>query len=63
MESKQKINCTVQSCKYNNWQDNECTLKQIIVTPCQNCDTKNPDESMCSSYQYSDDKKIKEINL
>lgn len=52
MESNQKINCTVTSCKYNNVEEKGCTLKQIIVTPVENCSTKNPDESMCSSYKY-----------
>lgn len=53
MQEKQKINCTVDSCEYNNRQENECILKQIIVTPCQNCHTGKPDESMCSSYKYN----------
>ncbi|MCI9287775.1 MAG: DUF1540 domain-containing protein [Clostridia bacterium] len=52
MEHNQKINCTVTSCKYNKNQEQECSLKQIIVTPIQDCKTKNPDESMCSSYKY-----------
>lgn len=51
MEKGQKINCTVTSCKYNENQEQECSLKQIIVTPIENCNTKGPDESMCSSYQ------------
>ena len=51
MQEKQKINCTVQSCEYNNGQENECTLKQIIVTATPNCDTKDPNESVCSSYK------------
>ena len=51
MEKKQKINCTVKSCKYNENQTQECNLEQIIVTPIENCDTKQPDESMCSSYK------------
>lgn len=63
MQDKQKINCTVGSCKYNNWQNNECTLKQIVVEPIQNCQTKKPDESMCSSYEYSNKKNTKEINI
>lgn len=50
MEKNQKINCTVESCKYND-SDNNCILKQITVTPIDNCDTKEPDESMCSSYE------------
>lgn len=51
MEEKQTINCTVGSCKYNNGQKQQCELKQIIVTPVQGCETKQPDESMCSSYK------------
>ncbi len=51
MEKNQRINCTVTSCKYNKSQQQECALEQIIVTPVQNCNTNNPDESMCSSYK------------
>ena len=50
-ENNQKINCTVSSCKYNIKDCQECSLKQIVVTPIENCDTKQPDESMCSSYK------------
>lgn len=57
MEHNQKINCTVTSCKYNKNQEQECSLKQIIVTPTQDCKTKNPDESMCSSYKYDSENK------
>lgn len=52
MESNQKINCTVNTCKFNNCQKQECNLKQIIVESTHRCNTKNPDESMCSSYEY-----------
>ncbi len=52
MEGKQKINCTVESCKFNNIEGKECMLDKIKVTPMQNCDTKKADESMCSSYKY-----------
>lgn len=51
MERDQKINCTVTSCKYNEEGRQECSLKQIVVTPVENCDTKQLDESMCSSYK------------
>mgnify|MGYP001854466109 CR=1 FL=1 len=51
MEKNQKINCTVGSCKYNDHTRQECSLEQIIVTPIENCDTKQADESMCSSYK------------
>lgn len=53
MEKNQKINCTVESCKYNDSENQNCILEQIVVTPIQNCDTKQPDESMCSSYEYN----------
>ena len=55
MEHNQKINCTVTSCKYNKNQEQECSLKQIIVTPIQDCKTKNPEESMWSSYKDDDE--------
>ena len=51
LNRNQKINCTVESCKFNNQKSNNCMLKQITVTPIDNCDTKQPDESMCSSYE------------
>ena len=51
MEKNQKINCTVGSCKYNNYQSQECNLEQIIVEPCSNCNSGIPaEESMCASY-------------
>lgn len=53
MEGNQKISCSVNSCKYNN-SKNGCELAEIQVTPIKNCNTKNPDESMCSSYKYKE---------
>lgn len=53
MNINQKINCTVQSCKFNNEEKQICELKQIIVTPTSNCNTKDCDESMCGSYESS----------
>ena len=52
MEKNQKINCTVTSCKYNNDQRQECKLDAIIVTPKKGENTKKPNESMCSNYDY-----------
>lgn len=52
MEGKQQINCTVNSCEYNNGKTQRCELTDIIVTPCKNCNNGNPaDESMCGSYR------------
>lgn len=48
----QKINCTVESCLYNNYQESECKLEQIEVNPCTDCCNGKPeDESMCGSYK------------
>ncbi len=52
MERNQKISCTVGSCKYNNKLKGLCTLSEIIVAPTQGCNTKQSDESKCSSYKY-----------
>lgn len=52
MDKNQKINCTVTTCKYNKNNEQECSLEQIIVTPMQDCNTKQADESMCSSYHH-----------
>lgn len=51
MEENQRINCSVESCRYNNKKEQLCQLKQIVVTPIMGIDTKQADESMCSSYQ------------
>lgn len=52
MDKNQKINCTVHTCKYNNSETKRCQLENIVVTPMPDCNTKTPDESMCSSYDY-----------
>ena len=56
MQKNQKINCTVTSCKYNDEGCQECKLEQIIVTPIVGCNTKQSDESMCSSYRNNNNK-------
>lgn len=55
MDSKQKINCTVTSCKYNNQEKEKCTLEAIHVAPIQNINTKTPDESVCASYKFDEE--------
>ena len=51
-DKKQKINCTVESCKYNDCDKSLCELKQIEVQACPDCSTgKAQDESMCGSYE------------
>ena len=48
----QKIHCNVNSCKYNDAQEEECNLDEITIQPCSNCHSGNPeDESMCGNYK------------
>lgn len=54
MEENQKINCTVESCVYQDAEAKRCTLQSIHVMPIENCDTCNPDESMCGSYENNE---------
>lgn len=53
MEKNQKINCTVESCVYQNPDTQRCTLQTIQVVPTEDCDTCEADESMCGSYEYN----------
>ena len=56
MDEKQKINCTVESCEYNDTQEHKCELNEIVVEPCIDCDTgEAEDESMCGSYVHTED--------
>lgn len=57
METNQKINCTVATCKYNNQQKEKCTLESIHVAPIKNMNTEAADESMCASYENEKNKK------
>ena len=52
--SNQKINCTVYSCAFQNRSTCTCSLKDITVKACFDCDTKTPEESMCGSYKCKD---------
>ena len=54
MEEKQTINCTVESCAYQDGITKKCTLQAISVIPTENCDTCETDESMCGSYEYAE---------
>lgn len=56
MDTKQKINCTVNSCVYNDCDKKKCMLEEITVEPYADISTGEPDESMCGSYEaYSED--------
>ena len=51
MDKNQKINCTVESCVYQDDENKRCTLQAIDVMPKQDCGTRKADESMCGSYE------------
>ena len=51
MEKNQKINCTVESCVYQDSDSKRCTLQAIEVIPATNFQSKDVDESMCGSYE------------
>lgn len=52
MEENQKINCTVESCVYQDSKKRRCTLQAINVMPTTDTITGETDESMCGSYEY-----------
>jgi len=51
MKENQKINCTVESCVYQDTKAKRCTLPAINVMPTTDCETRETDESMCGSYE------------
>lgn len=51
MESAQKINCSVGSCKYNDITTQQCKLKAINIMPQTGVNTENEKETMCVSYK------------
>ena len=53
MEKNQRINCTVQSCAYQDKNSKCCTLHAINVVPIPNNNSMQPDESKCGSYEYN----------
>jgi len=54
MEKCQSILCSVQSCIYNEKNENYCTLDAIQVSAAGKSDSGAPDdETMCASYKSS----------
>ena len=56
MEENQKINCTVESCVYQDREKRRCTLQAINVMPTTDTTTRETDESMCGSYEFDSKK-------
>lgn len=59
MDDKQKINCTVENCKYNDYNAKKCVLKAIVVEPCSSTNNGDrfEDQSMCGSFVLDDKNK------
>ena len=49
MEGNQKIHCTVETCKYNEKNQNLCKLQAIQVEPTKNCDTNKSNRTTTST--------------
>ena len=54
MEENQKINCTDESCVYQESENKRCKLQAINVMPTTDTITGETDESMCGSYEYDE---------
>lgn len=58
MENKsQKINCEVDSCKFQSSDNKLCTLNEIMVGHNNNCDSKNVESknsTLCDSFECDD---------
>lgn len=53
MDNKQKINCNVSTCRFNDEESCKCILESIVVEPMKDSNTKRAEESMCGSYKYN----------
>lgn len=55
-DKKQTIKCNVESCKFNNSDDNKCELDEIQVScTCDNDDCRCNDETICDSFEEKND--------
>lgn len=53
-KKNQKIKCSVESCKYNDFDENECQLSVIKVGCGCSCDEPNcKDDTICDSFEES----------
>lgn len=50
-DNNMSIKCDVESCKYNNQDDNYCTLNEVkISSSCDGCNAKKK-ETICDSFK------------
>ena len=55
-KNNEHIKCDVENCKYQNNDDNYCTLDEIKVTCSTNDEDCSKDNTMCDSYESIDEK-------
>ena len=54
--AKQKIKCSVEDCKHQNEDKNECKLSEINVCPCGCMKADDAQDTMCDSYECKNKK-------
>lgn len=54
-DSNQKINCDVTSCKYNDSDEELCTLEEIKVSN-EDESSEEKKDTICDSYELDEDK-------
>lgn len=53
----EKIRCDVESCKYNNNEENYCELDSIQVScTCDECECDDCNETICASFECDEEK-------
>lgn len=60
-DSNESIKCNVESCKHNNCEEGTCALDEVeIDCTCNNCDCSKEDETICKSFEATEEVKNKE---
>ena len=55
-KNNKSIKCDVESCKFQNNDDNYCTLEEIKVTSSTDDEEQNKEDTICDSYESIDEK-------
>lgn len=60
-KENQKINCSVESCDYQDTTEERCTLNEIHVgCNCDNDEAKEEEETICRSFKNSESEEANE---
>ena len=57
-ENKQKINCTVESCTFQNSEDSTCSLEEIDVGCIDNSIAYDSSDTLCNSFLARDNEEF-----